>query len=82
VEECCGRIKIFHNDIKFWVEEDVQWIYITHLELVGDSLFVKDEKPRCFSLDLANPARKAASMRQRSTVNTHIPRLPSTLPPA
>lgn len=45
--------KLFHNHIKFWIEEDVQWIYISRLELVGESLYVMDEKPRCFSLDLA-----------------------------
>jgi hypothetical protein len=32
------RVKVFHNHIKFWMEEDVQWIYITDLKLGNNSL--------------------------------------------
>jgi hypothetical protein len=46
------KTKVFHNRIKFWVEEDVQWVFITNLKLVGDSIFVRDEQVRCYSIDL------------------------------
>lgn len=46
------RVKVFHNHIKFWVEEDVQWVFITDLKLIDNSLFVRDERPRCYSIDL------------------------------
>jgi len=34
------------------LEEDVQWLFITDLKLVGNSLWVKDEKSRCYSINL------------------------------
>jgi hypothetical protein len=46
------RVKVFHTHIKFWVEEDVQWVFITNLKLVGNSLLVRDEMSRCYSVDL------------------------------
>lgn len=46
------KVKIFHTRIKFWVEEDVQWVYITNLKLVGDALLVRDEKARGYSVDV------------------------------
>jgi len=47
------EVKIFHTDIKkFWKEEDSQWVFITNLKLADKSLFVKDEKARCYSVDL------------------------------
>lgn len=46
------RVKVFHTHIKFWVEEDVQWVFITNLKLVGNSLFVRDEMSRCYSVVL------------------------------
>ena len=46
------RVKVFHNHIKFWMEEDVQWVYITDLKLGNDSLLVRDERSRCYSVDL------------------------------
>jgi len=48
------RVKVFHTHIKFWVEEDVQWVFITNLKVVGNSLLVRDETPRCYSVDLTN----------------------------
>ena len=45
--------KIFHNHIRFWMEEDVQWIYITDLKLTNNSLLLRDERSRCYSVDLA-----------------------------
>ena len=48
------RVKVFHTHIKFWVEEDVQWVFITDLKVSDNSLFVRDEKARCYSVDLNN----------------------------
>lgn len=46
------KVKVFHTYIKPWIEEDVQWVYITDLKLVGNTLFVRDESSRCYTLDL------------------------------
>jgi hypothetical protein len=46
------RVKILHNRIKPWVEEDNQWVFISDLKLLGNSLRVRDEKSRCYSVDL------------------------------
>lgn len=46
------RVKVFHNQIKPGLEEDVQWVFITDLKLAGSSVFVKDERERCYSVDL------------------------------
>jgi hypothetical protein len=46
------RAKVFHNQIKPWIEEDNQWVFLTDLKVVGSSLFVKDEKKRCYSVGL------------------------------
>ena len=46
------RAKVFHTRIKFWIEEDVQWVFITDLKIVGDLLFVRDERARCHSVDI------------------------------
>jgi len=54
------RAKVFHTHIKFWIEEDVQSVYITNLKLVRNSLFVRDEKARCYSVDIkTHHVRKA-----------------------
>jgi hypothetical protein len=51
------RVKVFHTRIKFWRgEEDNQWLFISDLEFAGDSLLVRDEKNRCYSIYL-NPRR-------------------------
>ncbi|HEU5350304.1 MAG TPA: hypothetical protein VFU55_01815 [Terracidiphilus sp.] len=46
------KVKVFHNHIRFWMEPDVQFVYITHLKLIDNSLFVLDERSRCYSIDL------------------------------
>lgn len=46
------RVKIFTVHIKFWMEEDVQWIFITDLKLDANALLIRDEKSRCYRLDL------------------------------
>ena len=46
------KAKVFHTRIKFWTEEDVQWIFITDLKIVNHSLFVRDENARCYSVEI------------------------------
>jgi len=46
------RVRIFKVHIKFWIEEDNQWIYITNLKLSGNTLLVRDERDRCYQLEL------------------------------
>ena len=46
------RIKVFDMPIDPKHEEDAQWVFITHLGLSGDSLVVKDEKGRCYVINL------------------------------
>jgi hypothetical protein len=48
------KVKVFHNRINFWREIDVQFVYIADLKLVANSLLVRDEKARCYSVDLAS----------------------------
>src|SRR5713101_6514354 len=46
-----SRVKVFHTRIEFWRgEEDNQWLFISDLKLAGDSLLVRDEKNRCYSI--------------------------------
>ena len=53
VERNCGKPESSTTHIKFWVEEDTQWVFITNLRLMADrSLFVRDENARCYSVDL------------------------------
>lgn len=47
------RVRVFHNEIDPTLEEDVQAVFITNLKLMGNSLSIRDEKSRCYSLDLA-----------------------------
>ena len=46
------KVRVFHTSIKFWIEEDVQWVFITDLKIVGNLLFVRDERARCYSVDI------------------------------
>ena len=46
------KVRVFHNHVKFWMEEDVQWIYITDLKLSNNLLLVRDERSRCYSVNL------------------------------
>ncbi len=52
------KVKVFHNNINFELEEDVQHIFITDLKLVDNSLFVRDEALRCYSTDLGGKGVK------------------------
>jgi hypothetical protein len=47
------KVKVFHTRIEFWRgEEDNQWVFISDLKSIGNSLLVRDEKNRCYSIDL------------------------------
>jgi hypothetical protein len=50
------RIRVFETNIDPSLEEDVQWVFISGLKLVGNSLWVKDEKSRCYSINLDTKA--------------------------
>jgi hypothetical protein len=46
------KVKVFHTPIRFWIEEDVQWVFITDLRLMDNTLFVRDGKARCYAVDV------------------------------
>jgi len=46
------RVKVFTVHTKFWMEEDVQWVFITDLKSDAAALLVRDERSRCYRLDL------------------------------
>lgn len=46
------KVKIFRTHVKPWIEEDNQWVFITNLKLNGNTLVIRDEKARCYDLDL------------------------------
>jgi len=46
------RVKVFEVPIDPKLEEDVQWVFITALKLSRESLLVKDERGRCYAVDL------------------------------
>jgi len=43
---------VYRNTIDPLLERDVQDVFITDLELQGQTLLVEDEKSRCFSINL------------------------------
>jgi hypothetical protein len=46
------EITVKRNFIRFWVEEDVQWFYITKMEVQEGHFIVTDEKNRVFKVKL------------------------------
>jgi hypothetical protein len=45
------RVRVFHNRVHWWRgEEDVQWVFISDMNLVGNALLVRDEKNHCYSV--------------------------------
>jgi hypothetical protein len=46
------EITVKRNFIWFWIEEDVQWYYITKMEVQEGYLVVTDEKNRVFKVKL------------------------------
>jgi len=54
------KVKVVHTHIKFWIEEDVQWVFITDLKLMDSLLFVRDDKARCYAVGInSHRVRKA-----------------------
>jgi hypothetical protein len=47
------RVRVAHNDQDPRMELDVQDVYITDLKVTKGALLVRDEKSRCYSIDLA-----------------------------
>ena len=62
------KVRVFHTRIKLWLEEDVQWVFITDLRLIGTSLFIRDGKARCYSVDVNSHRVRKTSC---GTVFTH-----------
>lgn len=46
-------VKVAHNDHDPRMEQDVQDVYITDLKATKGALLIRDEKSRCYSIDLA-----------------------------
>jgi hypothetical protein len=46
------KVKIFQTHIKPWIEEDNQWVFITSLTLMENTVLARDEKTRCYEVDL------------------------------
>jgi hypothetical protein len=48
------KVKVFHTRIEFWRgEEDNQWVFISDMKLVANTILVRDEKNRCYSIPLS-----------------------------
>ncbi len=63
------KVNIFHNQIDPWMERDVQDVYINELKLNDKTLFVMDEKSRCYSVDLAtHDVKKRACVLRRNSL--------------
>jgi|SRR6266849_5619501 len=55
------KTEMFRVQLKPLLEEDVQWVFIDDLKLLDNALSVRDEKSRCYRLDLATrKARKTS----------------------
>ena len=46
-------VQVYKVEIRNWMEEDVQWVFITKLSLDGGSLIVENENQHVFRVDLA-----------------------------
>jgi hypothetical protein len=46
------RLKIFHNRSYFCLYRDVQLVYITELKRADNALWIRDERSRCYYVDL------------------------------
>jgi hypothetical protein len=68
------KVKVFHTRIKFWRgEEDNQWVFISDLKLAGDSVLVRDENNRCYSISL-----NTKHVKKRACGNAFPPQEPRT----
>ena len=56
--------KVFQIHTHWWKgEEDNQWVYISDLRLEGNTISIKDETDKCYSLDLNTRHVKQATCR-------------------
>lgn len=46
------EVTVLKNRITFWLEEDVSWVFITHLKIEDGKLVVIDERKRQFVIDV------------------------------
>ncbi len=47
------RVKVFHNRVHWWRgEEDNQWVFISNMKLAGNALLIRDEKNRCYLVNV------------------------------
>lgn len=55
------RLAIFETKIEPYLEEDVQWVFITRLWFKKNDLIVRDEKSRCYRVNVATKVVEKAS---------------------
>ena len=55
------KVEVFHTRIRFWIEEDTQWVFITHLKVVDKSLIVRDARASCHSVELTRNTSRNTS---------------------
>ena len=55
------RVEVFRTKINPRMEKDVQDVFITDLTVAGRTLLIRDEKARCYVLDLATKRVKQQS---------------------
>jgi hypothetical protein len=46
------KVEIFRTRMNPRLEEDVQWVFITAMNLSHNALLIRDEGSRCYMLDL------------------------------
>jgi hypothetical protein len=46
------KVRVFHTFTKPQTEQDVQYVFITHLTLANKALLVRDERARCYEIGL------------------------------
>jgi hypothetical protein len=53
------KVRVFRIHTHWWKgEEDNQWIFVSDMALVGSALIVKNERMRCYLLDLAQHVKR------------------------
>jgi outer membrane protein assembly factor BamB len=58
------RVKVFQTHVRQRLEKDVQWVFITELTLASKQLLVRDEKARCYAVDLTTKRVKHQACRE------------------
>lgn len=55
------KVEVFKVRIDPLLEEDVQWVFITELKVSGNSLLIRDERGRCYRLNLTTREHQGVS---------------------